>query len=153
MPDERNDRTGQMRATEEDGRVLPRAAEPEDLNRLFAERANDGDVEELVALYEADATLAFPPGQVVSGTAAIRRVFTQVLAGKPTLTAAIRPAIHTGDLALTSVQWTMRMAGPDGAPMTLSGISAEVVRRQSDGAWLRVIDQPNILASPNVSDG
>ncbi len=118
------------------------AARPEDLNRLFADRINAGDVEGLVALYEPTATVAFPPGQLVSGTAAIRQVFEQVLAGKPTLKATLRPTVHSGDLALTSVHWSMSMAGPDGLPMTLSGTSAEVVRRQPDGMWLRVIDQP-----------
>ena len=34
------------------------AASPEDLVRLFAERANAGDVEGLVDLYETEATLA-----------------------------------------------------------------------------------------------
>lgn len=35
-----------------------RAAEPEDLGRLFLERANTGDVDGLVALYEPDAVVA-----------------------------------------------------------------------------------------------
>ena len=34
------------------------AAQPEDLGRLFLERANAGDVEGLVALYEPGAVLA-----------------------------------------------------------------------------------------------
>jgi hypothetical protein len=37
------------------------AAQPEDLSRFFLERANAGDVEGLVALYQPDAVLAFPP--------------------------------------------------------------------------------------------
>jgi hypothetical protein len=36
------------------------AREPEDLSDFFIERANAGDVEGLVALYEPDAVLAFP---------------------------------------------------------------------------------------------
>lgn len=121
-----------------------RATQPEDLNRLFEDRTNAGDVEGLVALYEPNATLAFPTGQVTSGTEAIRRVFEQVLAGKPTLKAVQRPTVRMGDLALTSVEWSLTMAGADGQPMTLGGTSVEVVRRQPDAMWLRVIDQPNV---------
>ena len=57
-----------------------RAAEPEDLARLFVERANAGDADGLAALYEPDAVLAFPPGQVTEGRAAIRAIYEQLIA-------------------------------------------------------------------------
>ncbi len=110
-----------------------RPAQPEDLGRFFLERGNAGDVDGLVALYEPDAVLAFPTGQVVVGSQAIRQVYAQLLAGKPTFTAEPRPALRNGDLALTST----RLAG--------GGATVEVARRQPDGTWLWVIDQPNIL--------
>ena len=40
-----------------------RALQPEDLDRLFLERANAGDVDGVVDLYEPGAVLAFPPGR------------------------------------------------------------------------------------------
>ena len=43
------------------------AARPEDITRLFAERAKAKDAEGLAALYEDDAVLAFPPGQMTQG--------------------------------------------------------------------------------------
>jgi len=111
-----------------------RAAQPEDLGRFFIDRANAGDVDGLVALYEAEAVLAFPPGQVTTGSQAICQVYERLLAGKPTFTAGeIRPALRNGDLALTST----RLAG--------GGATVEVARRQPDGTWLWVIDQPNII--------
>ncbi len=111
-----------------------RAAQPEDLGRFFVERANAGDVDGLVALYEAEAALAGTPGGVVTGSQAIRQVYERLLTGKPTFTAGeIRPALRNGDLALTST----RLAG--------SGATVEVARRQPDGMWLWVIDQPNVL--------
>ena len=50
-----------------------KASEPEDLGRMFIERANAGDVDGLVALYEPGAVLAFPPGKITTGSQAIRR--------------------------------------------------------------------------------
>src|SRR5262245_9696212 len=41
------------------------ARNPEDLARFFVVRANAGDVEGLVALYEPDAVLAAPDGQLL----------------------------------------------------------------------------------------
>ena len=112
------------------------AVEPEDLSRFFLERANAGDVEGLVALYEPGAVLAFPPGQLSAGSDAIREAYEKLLAGKPTFSAGdLQPAIRndTGDLALTST----RLAG--------RGATAEVARRQPDGSWLWIIDQPAVL--------
>jgi ketosteroid isomerase-like protein len=110
----------------------PPAEQPEDLGRFFVERANAGDVEGLVALYEPEAVLAMPGGGVAVGTEEIRRAHQQFLAGRPVLTGESQPAQRNGDLALTSTRF------PGGA-------TAEVARRQPGGNWLWVIDQPSIL--------
>lgn len=109
-----------------------RALEPEELDRLFLQRANAGDVDGLVALYEPDAVLAFPPGRLTVGAAAIRAVYTELLKGRPRFDGKIRPAIRHGDIAITS---TTR---PGNA-------TVEVARRQPDGTWLWLIDQPLVL--------
>lgn len=60
-----------------------RATRPEDLSRFFMERANAGDVDGLVALYEPAAVLASPPGQLSTGLESIRRFFERMVAGNP----------------------------------------------------------------------
>ena len=57
------------------------AAQPEDLGRYFLERANAGDVEGLVALYEPGAVLAFPSGRLAIGRDEIRQVYAELLGG------------------------------------------------------------------------
>lgn len=106
--------------------------QPEDLTRLFVARTNGGDAEGLAALYEPNAVLAFPPGQLTVGRDAIRRVYEQMLARAPRLEAEDGlPTLRSGDLALTS---TRRRDG--------KGIRVQVARRQPDGTWLRVFDWP-----------
>src|SRR5437588_8704071 len=94
-----------------------RAKEPEDLSRFFLERANAGDVEGVVALYEPGAVLVGPGGQEITGTQALRQAYTQLFAGKPKFEGETRRAIHNGDLALTSTQFTTSSLGPDGNPV------------------------------------
>ncbi|WP_405139554.1 nuclear transport factor 2 family protein [Sphaerisporangium sp. NBC_01403] len=115
-----------------DGRAGAR--EPEDLARLFVERAKAGDAEGLAALYEPDAVLGFPPGQVTAGREAIREVCERLVAQAPEfkLEEAL-PTLRNGDLALTSTR-----------PSDGTGGRVQVVRRQPDGTWLRVIDRPEI---------
>lgn len=63
------------------------ARHPEDLGRFFLTRANAGDVEGLVVLYEPHAVLALPDGHVARGATAIRDAYAQLLATRPTFQA------------------------------------------------------------------
>lgn len=111
-----------------------KAAEPEDLHRLFVARANAGDLDGLAALYEPGAVMAVPGGGLATGHAEIRAVFAKAFADRPEFsTDGIRPTIRNGDLALTSFRL------PDG------GVTTEVARRQPDGTWLWTLDQPSVL--------
>lgn len=38
--------------------------------------------------------------------------------------------------------WTLTGAGPDGKPVQMSGMSSDILRRQSDGKWLIIVDNP-----------
>jgi len=65
-------------------------AKPEDLARLFLDRANAGDLDGGVALSETGAVLAFPSGENAPGTKAIREVYEAFLAHRPTLRSEAR---------------------------------------------------------------
>jgi uncharacterized protein (TIGR02246 family) len=107
---------------------------PEDLTRLFVERANAGDAGGIAALYEPEAVMAYPPGEVTVGRDAIRALWEQVLAEAPAFEPeSPLPTLISGDIALTST------IARDGA-----GVRAQVARRQADGTWLRLLDQPEI---------
>jgi len=109
------------------------AATPDELGRLFVERANAGDVDGLVALYEPEAVLAFPSGEFAAGHAEIRAVYESLVADAPRFDPGTpQPAMITGDLALTST----RLVG--------GGVTVEIAHRQLDGTWLWAVDQPNI---------
>lgn len=106
------------------------ATEPNDLERFFVERANAGDLEGLVALYESNATLADGDGKVMVGLDQIRAFFIDFLASRPQLAPSVQaPALCSGDLALTS----SRLGNGD--------VTAEIARRQPDGNWLWAVDQ------------
>src|ERR1035437_4309089 len=60
-----------------------RALKPEDLTRLFVERANDRDAAGIAALYEEQAVMAYPPGSQTVGRDAIRSLWEKVLASAP----------------------------------------------------------------------
>jgi ketosteroid isomerase-like protein len=116
-----------------------RAAGPDDLPAFFVERANAGDVEGLVALYESGGVVALGDDDVHAGHDAIRAAYTALLAAKPRFTRGQpRPTLRSGDLALTST----RLDG--------GGLTVEVARRQGDGTWRWVIDNPVVVRGTGV---
>jgi uncharacterized protein (TIGR02246 family) len=118
---------------------------PEECDLLLIDTVNRGDVDAAVALYEPQASYVLDSGQVIAGRAAIREACQNFLAYKPRFTIEVK-ALRSGegDLALTTSTWTVTGVNPeDGTPMKVSGKSAEVVRRQADGTWQFVIDNPH----------
>jgi uncharacterized protein (TIGR02246 family) len=115
---------------------------PEDTDRLFAEALNAGRIDDLVALYEPQATLMPSPGKLVTGSAAIREALAQFIAAKPKMSLKPKVVAQSGDLAVLTAAWDLAMTGEDGKPANMTGQSVEVVRRQGDGRWLFVIDLP-----------
>jgi uncharacterized protein (TIGR02246 family) len=118
------------------------AKTPEDTDRLFAEALNAGRIDDLVALYEPQAALMPSPGKLVTGSAAIREALAQFIAAKPKMSLKPKVVAQSGDLAVLTAAWDLAMIGQDGKPANMTGQSVEVVRRQSDGRWLFVIDLP-----------
>lgn len=118
------------------------ARTPEEIDTLFAGALNAGDLDALVSLYEPQASLMPSPGNVVTGTAAIREALSGFLAAKPSMMLTARTLAQTGDIALVNAAWQLSMTAPDGNATTMSGSSVEVVRRQADGRWLFAIDFP-----------
>jgi ketosteroid isomerase-like protein len=109
------------------------AQAPEDLAIFFVSRANDGDVDGLVALYEPDAVLSTGKGDVARGAEAIRRFYASLLEKRPHFEPnEQQPTLLNGGLALTS----SRLAN--------GVVTAEVARRQPDGSWRWCIDHPRI---------
>lgn len=110
------------------------ARRPEDITRLFVERANAGDAAGIAALYEEGAVMAYPPGGQTAGRDAIRALWEKVLANAPRFEPEPPlPTLVSGDVALTST------IARDG-----TGVRAQVARRQPDGTWLRLLDYPEI---------
>ena len=124
------------------------ARNPEELDRLFAGALNTGNIEELMGLYEPQASLMPSPGKVVAGSDAIREALRGFLDGKPQMTLSPRVVAKTADLALTTSKWELTMTGPDGKPAQMSGQSIEVARRGSDGNWRFAIDLPFGVDTP-----
>jgi uncharacterized protein (TIGR02246 family) len=99
-------------------------------------------IEDILATYEPEAVLLSQPGIAAAGQAALRESFGYFLSMSPKIKVNKSEVFQADDIALHSYTWTMSGETPDGKAIGQSGLSVIVLRRQPDGRWLMVIDNP-----------
>lgn len=115
---------------------------PTSIHAQFEAAFNACDAAALASLYEADAVLVVAPGESVQGQSAIQAAFEPYFSAHPTIRIATTSCVEgAGGLALLECDWTISGTGPEG-PFEKSGRSVEAVRRQTDGRWLYILDNP-----------
>ena len=122
---------------------MSKLATPEDLLKSQVEGFNKGNINFLMTLYEKDVCLASGLGQVVTDLNSIRETLQGFINTGARLEAKVKKVIHASDLALLITEWSITGTEPvDGTPINYFGRGTIVLRRQSDGTWLMVIENP-----------
>ena len=103
---------------------------------------NHGDVEGVMQTYESGAVVVGQPGAPVQGDGPLRAMFAGFISAKAHFIFEGHEVVQAGDLALHLTPWKMTGVAPDGSPITGSGLSVAVLRRQANDQWLMVIDHP-----------
>ena len=119
------------------------ADSPDDIHTVFASGLNAGDAEAVADLFEEHAILVSDPERIVRGRAAIRDGLVNFLTTRPQLTLNASRVVRNGDIALLYSDWTIKGIHPDGQAFSSEIRPTHVVRRQPDGTWRIVIDDPS----------
>ena len=114
-----------------------REMKPGDVHQLVQGAFNSKDVGALVALYEPNAWLFGPDGPV-HGHDAIRETWAAFVAMDAQIEMVTQYVVVQDDIALLSNRWTARIGDDE-----MSAVTAEVARRQPDGTWRYLIDNPD----------
>ena len=115
------------------------------LNAIHTMTSNlqGNDIAGVMASYESNATVLFEPGSPVSDAAQLEQMFAGMAAVNPVFDYAGHEVIVNSDIAVHIAPWAMIGQTPDGQELAQSGLSVSVLRRQSDGSWKMVIDNPH----------
>ena len=118
------------------------SATPEQVLESIVTGINSGDLESLMPLYESEAAFAPEPGRLAHGAPGVSEALTGFISMNGELDLEVTRVLEVDDLALVTGVWTFNGTGPDGEPVRLAARNADVLRRQSDGTWRFVIDNP-----------
>ncbi len=118
------------------------AYSPAEIHTLVREAFNLGDLDGLTALYEPDAILVVN-GTPVAGRQNIREAFKTMLLRHGVMTLETRSVVESPHgIAVLHGKWVVEPAAESDSQLVTRGLSTEVVRKQPDGTWLFVIDNP-----------
>jgi uncharacterized protein (TIGR02246 family) len=115
---------------------------PEEVLNSVVEGINTGNLNSLMTLYEADACFASQPGQLAKSPESVRQSLRSFIDLKGKLDLKVKRVLQASDLALVTSEWSFSGTGPDGTPVNMAAKAADVLRRQADGTWRFVIDNP-----------
>lgn len=101
------------------------------------------DIDGVLATYEDNAIVMFEPQTPVSGQEMLRKAFTEFAALRPQYTFSGHEVYIAGNIATHLASWTMTGHLPDGSKIEQSGLSVAVLRKQPDGTWLMIQDNPH----------
>lgn len=101
-----------------------------------------GDLDGVMNSYEPGAVIVFEPGKGLSDPEQVRAAFAEFAALNPAFRYGGHQVVVAGDIGLHISPWQMTGTAPDGTKQELGGLSVAVLRRQADGSWRMVIDNP-----------
>jgi uncharacterized protein (TIGR02246 family) len=117
-------------------------ATPEQVLESIVTGINTGDLDSLMPLYESEAAFATQPGSLAPGAPGVREALTGFISMNGKLDLDVTRVLEVDDLALVIGVWSFNGTAPDGEPVRLAASNADVLRRQTDGTWRFVIDNP-----------
>ena len=102
-------------------------ASPESIHEMFEKHVNEGNLEGMAHLYEADAVLVERDGKEVSGSGAIVEFLRGLLSAGPRIRIRHMKTIDAGDVAVLLSEWQMDCTAPDGSRISDGGAYTESV--------------------------
>ena len=117
------------------------AQTPEDVYDLFVDRYLAKDVPGMLAIYEPTARFVTQDERIVDTHEKIGAELSALLALGGTISVDPPDVVMLGELAQLHANWRITGTGTNG-DQTISSRTSDIFRRQPDGRWLVVVDNP-----------
>ena len=101
------------------------------------------DIDGVLAAYEPNAIVMFEPQKPVTGHDALRQAFSAFVTFNPQYTFGEHEVYIAGNIATHITPWKMKGEAPDGTVIQQKGLSVAILRKQANGNWLMIQDNPH----------
>ncbi|GLX77318.1 hypothetical protein tinsulaeT_06580 [Thalassotalea insulae] len=105
---------------------------------------NNKNIDGVLSNYEDGASVMFEAGEKISDAAVLREMFEGAFQVNPQFEYPNGHEVYiANNVALHLAPWRMVGQAPDGTTFEQSGLSVAVLRKQENGKWLLLIDNPH----------
>ena len=102
------------------------------------------DIQTVLSTYEQGAAVMFEAGTAITDPNMLKQMFEGAFQINPKFEYPKGHEVYmANDIALHIAPWIMSGTAPDGTVISDTGLSVAVLRKQSNGQWLMVLDNPN----------
>lgn len=116
--------------------------DPADSVRYFRHCILIGDLAGALGCFHEDAVYIERDGTEVRGLDNIQKSLQQLCSWKPGIQGIKRKLTIVGDLALWIDKWDLKAVTPDGTPVSMTGATSCIMKRNKEGLWLWLVDNP-----------
>jgi ketosteroid isomerase-like protein len=114
---------------------------------LMTAAFHNKDIKGVLSHYEKGAAIMFEAGSPITDPEILKQMFEGAFQINPTFKYPKGHEVYVAnDIALHIAPWKMNGVAPDGSAISDSGLSVAVLRKQANGRWLMVLDNPNSQA-------
>lgn len=130
--------------TQKDSQMQSEQDKVTNVVQQMTEAFHQKDINHIMASYEHGSAIMFKSGTAISAPEAIKKMFAGAFQINPKFTYPKGHEVYiANDLAMHIAPWVMTGKTPDGTDITETGLSVAVLRKQENGHWLIVLDNPN----------
>jgi len=111
--------------------------------KTMTEAFENKDIDAIMGTYEKKPLVVFEPEKPITDRNELIEMFKSASSINPKFDYSGHEVFVNGDIAVHIAPWAMKATLPDGNPVKQTGLSVAVLRKQPDGKWLMVIDNPH----------
>ncbi|WP_121966132.1 nuclear transport factor 2 family protein [Myroides sp. N17-2] len=115
---------------------------PESAVKYFRSCIVNGDLEGALSCFDKDAVYIDRDGSEIRGLDNIKIAMQHLCNWKPEIIGDSHKATIVGDHAIWIDKWSMNAVMPDGNPIEMKGATSCMMKKNDDGLWLWLVDNP-----------
>ena len=115
---------------------------PSEAVKYFRHCILTGDLAGALSCFDKDATYIERDGREIKGLDNIEKSMDHLCKWKPDIKGSRHKVTIVGDLAVWADAFTLKAFTPDGNPLEMNGATACLMKRNENGIWLWLVDNP-----------